>query len=259
MLKARIRSAVVALLFCASTGHAAILLPAAQIETSAGLFSAITSLISAIFGISGQKTPTNTVSNPSSTASPPKPKPAPTAEALGVKTGSEDVAHGEASAPLTLFGEECKTVVNQRTDDNLPVMVPTTTKAEWDSFQAHPPSGVSVGSCSCDIDMKAGEVYQKVSKALGYDLIAKYTALPPMAGTYVDINSQPATVNHICSMLGCKGSAKVLSTRSYSSPDNNVLIRWDSASSDWVKFPASESNIKLGCKGDCPVLRCPSI
>jgi hypothetical protein len=130
-------------------------------------------------------------------------------------------------------------------------MVPTNTKAEWDSIQAHPPQDVTISDCTCGKPLTMGDVNSAVAKALGFDPLAVAGPLNPMAGDVPPYSSNPATLARLCKVMGC-GAPTLLSSASFSSPGNNTILRWNGV--DWEKFPASEDNTKLNHKA--PTLQC---
>jgi hypothetical protein len=208
----------------------------------AGLFS----FLARIFGLgSGSSNPSQDGTSVTRTRSPREPY-----GGTYINAGYERMP-ANTSRSFTLHQRPCRNVNNQRTlDGAYSLMIPRQTAAEWDSFLANAPPDVTLSQCNCGVPVPDSVLWGIA------ELMAQYNALfplPPAAYTSFGLSARPETVNKVCEMLGC-GAATVLSTRPYSSPGNNAIMRWNGTS--WEKFSASLDNYKLGCQSGCPTIRC---
>jgi len=176
-----------------------------------------------------------------------KPAEPPSEEAKGNRNEISDAM--VASAVTVDRFNVCRVVRNTRGDIHN-VMIPHLTEEEWASFVAHPPPGIVLEDCTCGRNLSPEEIYAVVGNVR--EIFAPQAPLP---GVRPRMSSRATTINYICEQMGC-GPPEWIATRTYSSPDNNAIVRW--TGSAWQKVPATVENEKIdGCAAtEEKILRC---
>lgn len=185
-----------------------------------------------------------------------QPGPPPGIDEMGNGNEISD-AFPENTVRVDRFGM-CRMVSNLRPD--LGIAIPHLSAVEWQSFIEHPPQGVTLAACAgpgptptptppgptptpvglCGRDVDPTEIYSVIG-----NVRLDFQPVAPMAGVAPRISAGTISLNFICQAMGC-GPPEWMAYRTYSSPENNAIVRW--TGTEWRKFPATAEPTKMdGC------------